>query len=109
MFKFIEVFNSAYNAALTSKKLENCAIILDWLTSFISYGDGLRRCVAIAVTTDANLHLFNNSLISRSMPNFLFGSKGGKSSSRNKTVEACLIGGLMDHRSSFQVSSTKTS
>lgn len=49
--KFIEVFKSAYFGALTSKNNDNIVTSLNWIASFISYGDGLRRCVTIALTS----------------------------------------------------------
>lgn len=47
--KFIEIFKIAYISALTSDDFTFSIQIFEWLTEFISIGDGLRRCVAIAV------------------------------------------------------------
>lgn len=58
--KFIDVFTSAYTGALNSNDDNNRIFIFDWITKFISYGDGLRRCVAIAVTSVPDEVFFEN-------------------------------------------------
>lgn len=60
--KFIKVFGAAYNAALSTKDDQITIQIFEWIESFISFGDGLRRCVAIAVSS-ADEKLFFKKLL----------------------------------------------
>ncbi|KAK8857709.1 hypothetical protein M9Y10_016117 [Tritrichomonas musculus] len=58
--KFITVFKSAFTASFSTKDDDKICVILDWISDFISFGDGLRRCVAISITSIPAKVFFNN-------------------------------------------------
>ncbi|KAK8847068.1 hypothetical protein M9Y10_019645 [Tritrichomonas musculus] len=60
--KFITVFKSAFYGAFTSYDVTISWTVFDWMSKFIQYGDGIRRCCSIAITSLGSKFFFTELL-----------------------------------------------
>ena len=60
--KFITVFEAAYYAAMNYKSEYNMEQSIKFISKFISYGDGLRRCASYAVASLSKQYLYKSIL-----------------------------------------------
>lgn len=58
--KFITVFKAAFYGGFNSKDDDKCARCFKWIQSFIQFGDGLRRCCSIAITSVGDDFFYSN-------------------------------------------------
>ena len=58
--KFITVFKSAYYGAMNSTSENNMIECIKYISQFIPYGDGLRRCASYAIVILSKEYLYKN-------------------------------------------------
>lgn len=58
--KFITVFQAAYYGAINSTSEDNMIECIKYISQFIPYGDGLRRCASYAIVFLSKEHLYKN-------------------------------------------------